>query len=109
MVGNYEALHGIGPAWSPNGDQILYQRVCCGGERHEVVLVTLDGQEVILPQLQLPGIEGTWWPRSVTWSPDGSQLLVRAWNYENETGQNALIAVPVDPESDPVMLYRGDF
>lgn len=121
LVGDYGALHGIGPVWSPTGDQIVYQRVCdtfpfegstrdsCS-ERHEVVLVTPDGSETVLPFLQLPGTDSYWWPWRVTWSPDGSHLLYSAWSNHplpTSAGKNALIAVPLDPGQPPILLYEG--
>ena len=45
------------------------------------------------------------------WSPDGSQLLYLAWAFDVDSRtsaeSHALIAVPVVPESDPVMVYEG--
>jgi Tol biopolymer transport system component len=105
LAGDYEALHGIGPVWSPAGDQIAYQRAF-SGERHEVVLVTNEGSETVLPNIHLPepGDDNPFWFVSrVTWSPDGSHLLYRA----QATGDDALIAVPLDPEIPPVKLHEG--
>ena len=44
-----------------------------------------------------------WSPFSVTWSPDGTQLLYHAWGDGVDSG---LLAVPVDG-GPPVVLYEG--
>lgn len=56
--------------------------------------------------MQVPGGGGSsyWFPFRVTWSPDGKQLLYTA---EAGTLNFALLAVPVDPGSAPVVLYQG--
>lgn len=110
LASGYRAIHGIGPVWSPTGDRIVYQRVSPGSaENHDVVLITPDGSETVLPHLRLPGADEIWWPWRVTWSPDGSHLLYWAWAYPEPAGpeRNALIAVPLDPTSAPVVLYEG--
>ena len=116
--GRLRALHGISPVWSPTGNQIVYMRQCATyqptegaglrgcTEQHEVVLVTPEGDEVVLPNLQLPDGDHDnpfWFVSRVSWSPDGSQLLYRA----QAGGDDALIAVPLDPRSAPVMLHEG--
>jgi Tol biopolymer transport system component len=109
----FGAIRGIGPVWSPTGDHIVYQRMGQSGEsHHDVVLVTPDGEsEVVLPDLRLPGDpdgSGGWSPCGVIWSPDGAELLYAAWLYgawnEGTGERRALIAVPIDPGSDPVVL-----
>jgi Tol biopolymer transport system component len=113
LASGFAAIRGIGPVWSPTGDHIVYQRMGQYGEsHHDVVLVTPDGEsEVVLPDLRLPGDpdgSGGWSPCGVIWSPDGAELLYAAWLYGawNEgTGEHrALIAVPIDEGSDPVVL-----
>jgi Tol biopolymer transport system component len=104
----FGSIYGIGPAWSPTGDRIVYQRMKGGGEAHDVVLVTVDdGSEVVLPDLRPPGTEAgvSWRPDSVTWSPDGKELLYTAW-ITGRPGR-ALISRPLDPGADPVVLYDG--
>jgi Tol biopolymer transport system component len=121
LADGFEAFHGIGPVWSPLGDRIVYQRVCSTyassfsptqpcREEHDVVLVTLDGTETVLPHLRMPGTDATepMWPMRVTWSPDGEQLLYRAWGSEDSDFIDALIAVPLDPSSPPVVVHEGD-
>jgi Tol biopolymer transport system component len=103
LAGNYESLHGIGPVWSPHGDQIVYLRRACDKcrDEHAVVLVAPGGNEIVLPHLRLPGADAFSWPYRVTWSPDGSHLLYAAWG-------GVLIAVPLDLTSAPVVLYEGE-
>ena len=112
LASGFSSIHGIGPVWSPTGDHIVYQRCYenpCSGEAHEVVLVTPDGDnEVVLPPLGLPGTDAsvTWRPWRVTWSPDGRELLYTAWSVELPRESTALISVPLDRGSDPVMLHE---
>lgn len=67
-----------------------------------------DGTEVVLPDLRLPGTDQSvsWRPDSVTWSPDGRELLYSAWSYGGPRERRALIALPLDPGSDPVLLHE---
>jgi Tol biopolymer transport system component len=113
LAGGFSSIHGIGPAWSPTGDRIVYQRCDtnpCNGEAHEVVLVTPDGEsEVVLPDLRLPGTDesdAAWNPFRVTWSPDGRELLYTAWSNQVPPERTALISLPLDRGSDPVVLHE---
>ena len=123
--------HGVGPVWSPTGDRIAYQRLCdvrpdglgpCR-EEHEVAVITAgsgaswrasDVSEVVLPLVSVADEEGdSWWlPFRVTWSPDGESLLYLAWGErvtpEREPAGHALISVPIDAGSQPVMLALSD-
>ena len=104
----FGSIYGAGPVWSPTGDRIVYQRMkTAGTEAHDVVLVRPDdGSEVVLPDLRLPGEASvSWRPDSVTWSPDGNELLYTAW-VSGRPGRT-LIARPLDPASDPVVLQEG--
>lgn len=105
----YGAIYGVGPVWSPTGDRILYQRMKHGGtEAQDVVLVTPDdGSEVVLPDLRLPGDDASVSrrPDSVTWSPDGRELLYTVW--VNGRAGRTLISLALDPGSEPVVLYEG--
>ena len=105
----FGSIYGAGPVWSPTGDRIVYQRMkSAGTEAHDVVLVTPDdGSEVVLPDLRLPEDAATvsWRPDSVTWSPDGKELLYTAW-VSGRPGR-ALIVRPLDTRSDPAVLRDG--
>ncbi len=102
------ANHGIGPIWSPAGDRIAYQRICCGSaEGHEVVLVDVaDGSETVIEPPETDGPDGPirWYPYFVTWSPDGRTLLYAAWP-RSEGGPASperccLVVVPADEPSE---------
>jgi hypothetical protein len=99
-----EALHGIGPVWSPTGDRIAYQRCVggpgpCNGERHEVVLVSVDdGTEKVIEPPKADGHE--WYPFTVSWSGDGTTLLYSAWNQVT----SGVVAVPADKPGDATVL-----
>ena len=46
-----------------------------------------------------------WWsPFSVTWSPDGTQLLYLGW----AGAHNGIVAVPIDGEGSPALLAIDD-
>jgi WD40 repeat protein len=99
-----EAVHGIGPVWSPTGDRIAYQRLACDsfggcGERHEVVLVSVaDGTETVIepPATNGPNGQVRWYPYSVTWSPDGTTLLYMAWRVNDPELPEGVVAVSAD-------------
>ena len=122
LANGFRTGHGIGPAWSPTGEWIVYQPICDTSptnyaapcrEESDVVLIPADGElggrtpgegEVVLPQLLLPG-DGASGPQSafrVIWSPDGKELLYLTF------GGPALVAVPIDSSSPPVVLYDSD-
>ena len=107
LTRRFGSIYGVGPVWSPTGDRIVYQRMK-SGEAHDVVLMTPDGgSEVVLPDLRLPGTDASvsWRPDSVTWSPDGRELLYSAW-ISGRPGR-ALISRPLDPGSEPFVVQEG--
>ena len=132
----FEAIHGVGPVWSPGGDVIAYQRTCATHpsdpsrpcrEQHEVAILTPGteanaqepvGREEVLPPVRLAGEDGPafWFPWRVTWSPDGTKLLYEAWNELAPAAtpastpaleQVGLIVVPIDRSTPPTLLYEG--
>ena len=107
----FAAFYGIGPVWSPTGDRIVYQRAkALGTEAHDVVLVSPDGEsDEVLPDLRLPGTgeSVSWRPDSVSWWPDGRELLYSAWSYGDAEERRALISLPLDGVSDPALLLEG--
>jgi dipeptidyl aminopeptidase/acylaminoacyl peptidase len=124
----YVADHGIGVTWSPRGDQIAFQRErtdCTGAacyEGSEVVLVTATdtgdtpiGTERAIPPVvdnldetnfgevfdhPPPFHAAPWYANSVTWSPDGTELLYSA-------GPAGLIVVSVG-RARPAIVLSGD-
>jgi hypothetical protein len=73
-----------------------------------VVLLNPDGgSEVVLPSLRLPGEDASVdrRPESVTWSPDGSELLYSVW-VTGRTGR-ALISRPLEAGAEPVVVQEG--
>lgn len=133
-IEDYAEMHGVGPVWSPDGRRVVIQRSCqsyvdAGGasricrEQHvAVVLSVADGDALgpvgtltpFAPPETRAGDERTlWFPWSVTWSPDGTQLLYIAWrdvvnpsDLVPEPETIGLIAVPVDG-SAPTVLHAA--
>ena len=109
------ANHGIGPVWSPSGDRIVYQRLCCNrAETHEVVLVNVaDGNETVIAPPMSDGANGpeSWYPFGVTWSPDGTTLLYSAWSNLSGSAMGGtglgVITVPADAPTDVTVLTKG--
>jgi Tol biopolymer transport system component len=132
---DFEANHGVGPVWSPDGRFIAFQRLCgytpdnltCF-EQHEVVVVTVNDKPprpgeipplIDMAQLVIPpphttspsGSRQYWYPWTVTWSSDSTTLLYDAWedSFDSralvEAGEEALLAARVDGETPPIVLY----
>lgn len=121
LVSGYRVGFGIGPAWSPDGSRVAFQRLCdtyvdesgrgrACLEEHEVVVVTVSdhdplgpsGTQTVIPppQTTFGGQSRQWFPYSVSWSPDSLTLLYVAWSASG----NGILAVPVDSATPPVIL-----
>lgn len=110
-----EANHGIGPVWSPAGDRIVHQRLCCGrAETHEIVLVRIsDGTETVIEPPRAEGSDTVrWYPFRVSWSPDGTTLLATAWRAASSPphgvdGRAHVISLRPDAPDDATVLALG--
>jgi Tol biopolymer transport system component len=112
LAATFGVGRGTGPVWSPDSEHIAYLQLCdrCR-EEHEVVLVTVSdndplepaGTQVVIPPPETTGPDGPkpWFadPDSVTWSPDGTTLLVLG---------DGVVTVRVDGETPPVVLDDAD-
>lgn len=126
----FEVNHGVGPAWSPAGDRIVYQRLCatnpvrpsmpCREEHEAVVLIPGSaiapsapvGQETVVPLTRLEGAggPGAWLPWAIAWSPDGRTLLYSAWGDPFDLDQpvsRGFVVVDPDAVVAPRLLYEG--
>ena len=112
----FNAIHGIGPVWSPDGETIVYQRCTrstYGGERHVAVLVTPgdlgDGgatpRKVFIPapQVTVRGSNYHLYPYRVTWSPDGAIPALPSRGVTSDP-EAVVVAVPTDPDRPPVVI-----
>jgi Tol biopolymer transport system component len=107
------ANHGVGPVWSPTGERIAYQRrLPSSAERHEVVLVNVaDGNETVIapPQTDGPNGRESWYPYSVTWSPDGTTLLYSGWrSSDGPVGALPVGVLAVDADTPTRVTILSD-
>ncbi|HET7727491.1 MAG TPA: hypothetical protein VFK54_09215 [Candidatus Limnocylindrales bacterium] len=126
LAGPYQAMHGIGPVWSPSGETIVYQRGCttrvllpCGGEGQETVLVDGRGDSgaaevseriVATFRTQADDTDRYMSPYRVVWSPDGKYLLVVAWGDPGVTGfKTLMVATPMNRALPSILVYEGHY
>ncbi|MGC5225336.1 TolB family protein [Micromonospora sp. DT81.3] len=131
LVADYGVMHGIGPVWSPDGNRVAFQRSCdtyvdqsgeeriCREESEAVVVPVGDndplgafGTQAVIAPPQSPSSDKPrmWFPVSVTWSPDSTTLLYRAWSQPDlaaPDGVSGVVAVRVDGSAPPAVLYEG--
>jgi len=102
--------HGIGPAWSPTGDRIAYQRqheFSAEGTDVALVAVSSGAQRIIEPPKTGAGGPGeaVWYPYDVSWAPDGTTLLYTVFSSNGVVG-DAVISVPADAPGPATVLTR---
>ena len=133
LVPDYIQMHGLGPVWSPDGSRVVFQRSCMTftdasgnahqcSEQHDVVVVAVGdddpaapaGTQTVVPVPVTSDGDETrmWWPYSVTWSPDSTNLLYLGWGEswaspEEPTYVDGLLAVPLAGSSTPAVLYQA--
>ena len=120
LAGPFPIMFGIGPVWSPDGTTIAYQRGECCTEHSEVVLLaaadlwdeSVSPRGTVVPLTARDSSERLS-PHRTTWSPDGRYLFVNAWGHAPDTAPGTredpfLVAIPIDPATEPVVLSRMD-
>lgn len=82
----------LGPAWSPDGRQIAFMRPAADGLFQAFVIPALGGVE---RKVGRPVQTSVWsLGRSISWTPDGSHIVVTA--KENGTSGSGLLLVALD-------------
>lgn len=120
----FDVIHGVGPEWSPDGSRIAYMRSCstyeigssgsrpCREASEVSVASVVDGTVASADIVRIPpprtrtgGVERVWFPYTVTWSPDGHQLLYVAW-YDSDpldtTSSSGAVIVQLSGEATVV-------
>ena len=87
-----------GPAWSPDGSRIAYNRVehdpASSVQHFRTHVVNADGSgDITVPGPADPTIQEAW----PIWSPDGTQILLHRWTWKTDGGGLGWVAImPAD-------------
>jgi len=90
--------------WSPDGSRIAVVTSACDAPR--VSVVDVDGGGAVEVAAFDGSAGGQWIVWGMQWSPDGRQLAVPAWRYEEGEPYHTFL-VNADGSGEPVELFEG--